>query len=113
MEGAPHQCDARRADPRVPSPSDGGLTSFDGSFDADLWGDLSHAAGRLDRDWRESSYPGDERTKHALDEINASGEAMLSHTKLHDEYVMRVSIGATRTLLEHVQRLFQNLRSMG
>ena len=27
---------------------------------------------------------GDDRTKAALDAINASGEAMLSHTKLHD-----------------------------
>ena len=56
---------------------------------------------------------GDERTKQILDAINASGDAMLSHTKLHDEYVIRVSIGATRTRLEHVQRLFEILRSRG
>ena len=55
---------------------------------------------------------GDDRTKAALDAINASGEAMLSHTKLHDEYVMRVSIGATRTRLEHVTRLYERLRSL-
>ena len=41
--------------------------------------------------------------------INASGEAMLSHTKLHDEYVMRVSIGQSGTRLEHVHALFERL----
>ena len=55
---------------------------------------------------------GDERTKQVLDAINASGEAMLSHTKLHDQYVIRVSIGATRTRLEHVHALYERLRDV-
>ena len=55
---------------------------------------------------------GDERTKQVLDAINASGEAMLSHTKLHDQYVIRVSIGATKTRLEHVHALYERLRDV-
>ena len=54
---------------------------------------------------------GDERTKSTLEAINASGEAMLSHTKLHDEYVIRVSIGQSRTNIEHVHALFERLGS--
>ena len=52
---------------------------------------------------------GDERTRAVLEAINSSGEAMLSHTKLHDEYVMRVSIGQSHTRLEHVHQLFERL----
>ncbi len=54
---------------------------------------------------------GDQRTKSVLETINASGEAMLSHTKLHGEYVIRVSIGQTWTRLEHVHALLERLRS--
>ena len=54
---------------------------------------------------------GDDRTRAALEAINASGEAMLSHTKLHDQYVMRVSIGQARTRLEHLHRLYERLKA--
>ena len=56
---------------------------------------------------------GDERTRSVLEAINASGEAMLSHTKLDGQYVIRVSIGQTRTRLEHVHRLFETLGMHG
>ncbi len=56
---------------------------------------------------------GDERTQSVLEAINASGEAMLSHTRLHDEYVIRVSVGQTNTRLEHLERLFARLVAFG
>ena len=56
---------------------------------------------------------GDEKTQAILEAVNASGEAMLSHTRLHGEYVIRIAVGQTRTRLEHVQRLFANLVSRG
>ncbi|MDG2022221.1 MAG: pyridoxal-dependent decarboxylase [Phycisphaerales bacterium] len=56
---------------------------------------------------------GDERTQAVLEAINASGEALLSHTKFDDHYVIRVSIGQTRTRLEHVHKLFELLGMHG
>jgi aromatic-L-amino-acid decarboxylase len=56
---------------------------------------------------------GDQRTQAVLEAINASGEALLSHTKFDDHYVIRVSIGQTRTRLEHVHKLFELLGMHG
>jgi aromatic-L-amino-acid decarboxylase len=41
--------------------------------------------------------------------VNATGKAFLSHTKLNDELVLRLSIGNIRTSEEHVQRVWELL----
>jgi aromatic-L-amino-acid decarboxylase len=41
--------------------------------------------------------------------VNAGGKAFLSHTKLNDELVLRLSIGNIRTSEEHVQRVWELL----
>jgi aromatic-L-amino-acid decarboxylase len=48
-----------------------------------------------------------EQIMHA---VNASGEAFLSHTKLHDRFTLRVAIGNIRTTEAHVARVWQLLR---
>ena len=47
---------------------------------------------------------GDAATQQILERINQSGRAYLTHTKLHDRFVIRMSIGQTNTQLQHVQR---------
>ena len=37
--------------------------------------------------------------------MNATGEAFLTHTRLHDRYVLRVAVGGTWTTAGHVERL--------
>jgi aromatic-L-amino-acid decarboxylase len=45
-----------------------------------------------------------------LEDVNASGEAFLSHTRLHDRYVLRLAIGNLRTTEHHVARAWDLLR---
>ncbi len=45
-----------------------------------------------------------------LEHVNASGVALLSHTKLDDRYVLRLAIGSVRTQREHVEATWQALR---
>jgi aromatic-L-amino-acid decarboxylase len=45
-----------------------------------------------------------------LEQVNASGVALLSHTRLHDRVVLRLAIGNVRTQREHVERTWQALR---
>jgi aromatic-L-amino-acid decarboxylase len=45
-----------------------------------------------------------------MHEVNASGDAFLSHTKLGDRYALRVSIGNIRTEERHVRTLWARLR---
>ena len=45
-----------------------------------------------------------------LEHVNASGVALLSHTKLHGRAVLRLAIGSVRTQREHVERTFAALR---
>ena len=42
--------------------------------------------------------------------INASGKAFLSHTKLNDQYAIRVAIGNQATTQAHVEQLWELLR---
>jgi aromatic-L-amino-acid decarboxylase len=44
-----------------------------------------------------------------LEHVNASGVALLSHTKLHGRAVLRLAIGSVRTQREHVERTFAAL----
>lgn len=53
---------------------------------------------------------GDDATQRVLDIVNANGRAYLTHTKLDDRLVIRVSIGQTRTERRHVEALWQQLR---
>ncbi len=43
--------------------------------------------------------------------VNATGEAFLSHTKLNDAFVLRLAIGNIRTTEEHIARAWQLLNA--
>jgi aromatic-L-amino-acid decarboxylase len=45
-----------------------------------------------------------------INTLNASGKAFLSHTKLNDQYVIRVAIGNQATTQVHVEQLWELLR---
>ncbi len=58
----------------------------------------------------------DEATRDAwnaaiLAHVNASGAALLSHTKLEDRFVLRLAIGNLRTQREHVEATWRALRT--
>ncbi len=46
-----------------------------------------------------------------LQEVNATGEVFLSHTKLHGRYVLRLAVGNIRTEERHVARAWDLLRA--
>jgi aromatic-L-amino-acid decarboxylase len=46
-----------------------------------------------------------------MHDVNATGEAFLSHTKLGDRYVLRLAIGNVRTERRHVERAWELLRA--
>ncbi|MEM7228072.1 MAG: pyridoxal-dependent decarboxylase [Planctomycetota bacterium] len=50
---------------------------------------------------------GDTATQHILETVNASGAMYVTHTKLNDHYVIRMSIGQTRTRWSHVEKAWQ------
>ena len=54
---------------------------------------------------------GDEEHSRILDEVNASGEVFLSHTRLHGRYVFRLAIGNLATTERHVARAWELLNS--
>jgi aromatic-L-amino-acid decarboxylase len=41
--------------------------------------------------------------------VNASGRALLSHTRLHDKLTLRLSIGNIRTTEKHVRQVWELL----
>jgi aromatic-L-amino-acid decarboxylase len=51
----------------------------------------------------------DELNERLMNEINASGLAYLSHTKLNGIYTLRVSIGAIRVEQKHIEKLWNIL----
>ena len=53
---------------------------------------------------------GDEKTAAIMNAVNRGGEAYLTHTKLHDRYTIRMSIGQTGTELRHVEKAWQLLQ---
>jgi aromatic-L-amino-acid decarboxylase len=53
---------------------------------------------------------GDEATKMTMETLNATGRVRMTHAKLNDEFVIRVSIGQSSTTLEHVENLYSMLR---
>ncbi|HEY0815388.1 MAG TPA: pyridoxal-dependent decarboxylase [Pseudonocardia sp.] len=52
----------------------------------------------------------DERTRSALAQVNASGQALLTHTVVDGRTVIRVAIGGVTTGREHVVALWEQLR---
>lgn len=55
---------------------------------------------------------GDEENQRIMDELNASGELFLTHTKLDGKLTLRMSIGGTRTERRHVQRAWEKIKGM-
>ncbi|MGI8328761.1 pyridoxal-dependent decarboxylase [Actinomadura scrupuli] len=53
---------------------------------------------------------GDAATQHVLDTINASGRAFLTHAKLDDRMVLRLSVGQEHTERRHVEQVWNLLR---
>lgn len=54
---------------------------------------------------------GDEANERIRDAINTGGEAYITHTRLNDQTVLRMAIGAVRTEQHHVDALY-NLLAM-
>ena len=52
----------------------------------------------------------DERNEELLARVNAGGEIFLSHTRLHDRFVLRLAIGNARTTEADVRRAWDVLR---
>jgi aromatic-L-amino-acid decarboxylase len=52
----------------------------------------------------------DTRNAAIMDAVNRSGKIFLSHTRLRDRYVIRLSIGNIRTEPRHVERAWELLR---
>ena len=48
--------------------------------------------------------------ERVLSRVNESGEAFLSHTRLHGRYVLRLAIGNLRTTRAHVERAWDLIR---
>ena len=44
-----------------------------------------------------------------MHDLNATGAAFLSHTKLHDKFTLRLSIGNINTTEAHVRRVWELL----
>lgn len=52
---------------------------------------------------------GDAINQKLMDELNASGALYLTHTKLHDKFTLRMSIGQTHTQLHHVEAAWRRI----
>jgi len=52
----------------------------------------------------------DQQNETLLERVNASGELFISHTRLHDRYVLRLAIGNARTTEDDVRRAWEVLR---
>lgn len=53
---------------------------------------------------------GDEASQKVMQAVNATGEIYLTHTKLNDQFVLRMSIGQTRTEERHVKHAWELLQ---
>jgi aromatic-L-amino-acid decarboxylase len=53
----------------------------------------------------------DEENESIIERVNRSGEAFLSHTRLHERYVIRLAIGNERTSEDDVRRTWDALRA--
>jgi aromatic-L-amino-acid decarboxylase len=48
--------------------------------------------------------------ERVLEAVNRTGEVFLSHTRLHDRFVIRLAVGHLRTSQQHVERAWALLR---
>lgn len=53
----------------------------------------------------------DEANKKLMDTLNASGDLFLTHTKLNDQFVLRMAIGSPATREEHVRAAWERLQA--
>lgn len=53
---------------------------------------------------------GDKTNQRILDRVNQGGQLYLTHTRLSEELVLRMSIGQTNTELRHVERAWKCIR---
>jgi aromatic-L-amino-acid decarboxylase len=58
--------------------------------------------------WSEDAL--NQLNERLLDEVNASGEVFLSHTRLEGRFVIRLAVGHLRTTEHHVRRAWEILR---
>ena len=63
----------------------------------------AHPAGMADADL-------DAVNERILERINARGRFLLSHTRLHDRYVIRVAFGNVRATADHAEMVWRELR---
>jgi aromatic-L-amino-acid decarboxylase len=52
-----------------------------------------------------SHVDGDAAGEELLAALNATGEVLLTHTRLSDRYVLRLAIGGAQTTSTHVDRV--------
>jgi len=53
---------------------------------------------------------GDAANQALLERLNRSGELYLTHTKLNDRFTLRLCVGQTNTLRQHVERAWKRIR---
>lgn len=53
----------------------------------------------------------DDANQKLLSTLNKSGKLYLSHTKLNGKYVLRLSVGQTRTEREHVEKAWESIKA--
>ncbi len=53
----------------------------------------------------------DDLNEHLLEQVNASGEVFLSHTRIRGRYALRLAVGNLRTTQAHVARAWELLRA--
>ena len=51
----------------------------------------------------------DEKNEALLQELNASGDMYLTHTKIDGKYILRVCIGTRTTTLQHVENIWKTI----
>jgi aromatic-L-amino-acid decarboxylase len=52
----------------------------------------------------------DEQNEELLERVNRTGEIFISHTRLHDRYVLRLAVGQERTTEDDIRRAWDVLR---
>ncbi len=55
---------------------------------------------------------GDEINQRLMDSLNQSGDLYLTHTRLHDQLALRMSIGQTHTERRHVVRAWERIQGL-
>jgi aromatic-L-amino-acid/L-tryptophan decarboxylase len=89
----------------------GGMVHFEGGWELTAPVPLSVVCFR--RIPEGADEPEIERINAAiLERVNAGGHALLSHTKLHGRYTLRLAVGNIRSGREHIDRVWRELRDV-